>query len=262
MEPMQTSAPLMELEPLPTERTGNDRIDIARGALVWTGRFRSDLWFYLRNNHALLSIFLAHPLHPYGPCARLTVFLSTICFAFSLALLQDVLSICAASSHLTLDRNYALFNLLPDSFRAALPSTLPCPIPDPSLTLPLAAWLVFPLLISLYALALHLSATCCCLYAALTSPRTRPRRGFCCAKSLGCCILLYALLLALAALTAAALLFAATDTPAPSLALATTLLILRSIFFPWPVIQVIRFSIRWHWRADELRERALCAKSF
>jgi len=55
-----------------------------------------DLFFYLRNNHVLLSAFLAHKDHPYPPERRRLVLVNSIGFAFFLATISS-LGICGGS---------------------------------------------------------------------------------------------------------------------------------------------------------------------
>lgn len=57
------------------------RTDLARHKLVWTGNFCSDLWFYIKNSHPLLSICLSDKAHPLGRWERLFIEL----FIFALA---------------------------------------------------------------------------------------------------------------------------------------------------------------------------------
>jgi len=42
----------------------------------------TDGWFYLKNNHVFISIFLAHPSHPYTRERRFLVLLNSLSFAF------------------------------------------------------------------------------------------------------------------------------------------------------------------------------------
>ena len=46
------------------------RTDLARHKLVWTGNFCSDLWFYIKNEHPLISICLSAKEHPLGHWER------------------------------------------------------------------------------------------------------------------------------------------------------------------------------------------------
>lgn len=50
------------------------------GHAVFSQSFRSDLWLFLKNNHLIFSLFLAHPKHPFSPCER------RVCLTCSLAL--------------------------------------------------------------------------------------------------------------------------------------------------------------------------------
>ena len=57
------------------------RVDLARHKLVWTGDFWQDLWFYIKNEHPLLSICLSPQEHPFGRWERL--FIELFIFAFA-----------------------------------------------------------------------------------------------------------------------------------------------------------------------------------
>jgi len=46
------------------------RTDLSKHKMVWTGHFRKDLWFYIKNEHALLSICLSEKHHPLGRWER------------------------------------------------------------------------------------------------------------------------------------------------------------------------------------------------
>uniref|UniRef100_A0A7S4ERL6 Uncharacterized protein n=1 Tax=Chrysotila carterae TaxID=13221 RepID=A0A7S4ERL6_CHRCT len=48
----------------------------------WENNFGQDFFFYLSNNHILLSVICAHPLHPYNKIRRLLVLLNSLSFAF------------------------------------------------------------------------------------------------------------------------------------------------------------------------------------
>ena len=57
---------------------------LAAGRVVYTESWWRDCFFYICNNHVLLSVFCAHPEHPYSRCRRLLVLLNSLCFAFFL----------------------------------------------------------------------------------------------------------------------------------------------------------------------------------
>lgn len=51
----------------------------------------TDWWFYLKNNHVLVSCLLAHPAHPYTRQRRLLVLLNSLSFAFFVTALLSTL---------------------------------------------------------------------------------------------------------------------------------------------------------------------------
>mmetsp|Transcript_46526 Transcript_46526/g.76907 ORF Transcript_46526/g.76907 Transcript_46526/m.76907 type:complete len:216 (-) Transcript_46526:34-681(-) len=54
--------------------------------------FWDDFFFYVANNHIVLSIFFAHPAHPYTRWRRFFVLLNSLCFAFLVvAVVQSML---------------------------------------------------------------------------------------------------------------------------------------------------------------------------
>ena len=57
------------------------REDLAKHKLVWTGNFWPDLWFYIKQEHNLLSVCLSTKLHPLGRWERFFIEL----FIFALA---------------------------------------------------------------------------------------------------------------------------------------------------------------------------------
>ena len=71
--------------------------DIMRDALLG-GQVRfapngwwTDGWFYVKNNHVFISIFLAHPSHPYTRGRRFLVLLNSLSFAFFVTALFQVI---------------------------------------------------------------------------------------------------------------------------------------------------------------------------
>jgi len=46
------------------------RTDLAKHKLVWTGHFWSDQWFYIKQEHPLLSICMSQKVHPLGRWER------------------------------------------------------------------------------------------------------------------------------------------------------------------------------------------------
>ena len=51
----------------------------------------ADGWFYVKNNHVFLSIFLAHPSHPYTRGRRFLVLLNSLSFAWFVTALFQVI---------------------------------------------------------------------------------------------------------------------------------------------------------------------------
>ena len=51
----------------------------------------TDGWFYVKNNHVFISIFLAHPSHPYTRGRRFLVLLNSLSFAFFVTALFQVI---------------------------------------------------------------------------------------------------------------------------------------------------------------------------
>ena len=58
---------------------------LKNGDVQFTGSFWGDFWFYIYNNHVLISIFCSHPENPNNKCARLLSFLASNVFAMFLA---------------------------------------------------------------------------------------------------------------------------------------------------------------------------------
>jgi len=55
--------------------------------VYWYGDFYSDLWFWTKQRHVVLGIFLCHQLHPYSRRERFAVWLCCGCASFALGLL-------------------------------------------------------------------------------------------------------------------------------------------------------------------------------
>jgi len=49
--------------------------------VVWTGNLCEDYWIYLKNNHAVLGIFLVHVLDPFNRWERVVIFFCGICWS-------------------------------------------------------------------------------------------------------------------------------------------------------------------------------------
>eukprot|EP00823_Brevimastigomonas_motovehiculus_P004432 TRINITY_DN2930_c0_g1_i1.p1 TRINITY_DN2930_c0_g1~~TRINITY_DN2930_c0_g1_i1.p1 ORF type:complete len:254 (+),score=24.16 TRINITY_DN2930_c0_g1_i1:32-793(+) len=63
--------------------TGQKVVDrLLAGKVVWYNKFWSDWWFAQSNRHSVLSIFLAHPLHPFSRTKRLVVFVCSVMLSF------------------------------------------------------------------------------------------------------------------------------------------------------------------------------------
>mmetsp|Transcript_11277 Transcript_11277/g.30341 ORF Transcript_11277/g.30341 Transcript_11277/m.30341 type:complete len:214 (+) Transcript_11277:1667-2308(+) len=60
---------------------------LARGDARVSASLMSDYVFYLKNQHALLSIFCAHPLHPFSRRERAVVMFCALCMCFLLTAL-------------------------------------------------------------------------------------------------------------------------------------------------------------------------------
>lgn len=60
---------------------------LSHGHVVYSKSWKSDLWLYLKNNHVIISMFLAHPKHIYTPIERRIVLLISLIFSAGLALL-------------------------------------------------------------------------------------------------------------------------------------------------------------------------------
>ena len=57
------------------------REDLAKHKLVWTGNFWPDLWFYIKQEHNLLSVCLSTKVHPLGRWERFFIELFIFCLA-------------------------------------------------------------------------------------------------------------------------------------------------------------------------------------
>ena len=83
-----------------SRRQASEDKDVMRAALL-DGQVRfppngwwADGWFYVKNNHVFLSIFLAHPSHPYTRGRRFLVLLNSLSFAwFVTALFQVIIPV-------------------------------------------------------------------------------------------------------------------------------------------------------------------------
>jgi len=60
---------------------------LLHGRVYWYGDFRFDMWFWIKQHHAILGIFLCHKMNPYSRCERFAVWLCCGCASFALGLL-------------------------------------------------------------------------------------------------------------------------------------------------------------------------------
>jgi len=61
------------------------------GHAVFSQSFRSDLWLFLKNNHLIFSLFLAHPKHPFSPCERRVCLTCSLALGFGLTCLFNLM---------------------------------------------------------------------------------------------------------------------------------------------------------------------------
>eukprot|EP00949_MAST-11_sp_MAST-11-sp1_P002583 g2583.t1 len=66
-------------EVLQTEERDPIIRDLGNGVVVYSNSYCRDYLFYIRNNHALLSLFCSHPLHPYSKMERFFAQLCSFC---------------------------------------------------------------------------------------------------------------------------------------------------------------------------------------
>ena len=55
------------------------------GKKLYSKSFLADYWMVVRNNHIVLSVFLAHPRHPFLMRERIAILLATILFGYAVA---------------------------------------------------------------------------------------------------------------------------------------------------------------------------------
>ena len=85
----------------------------------------TDWWFYIKNNHIFLSIFLAHDSHPYTRKRRFLVLLNSLSFAFFVtALFQSLVPNDVAAAALILFYG-TMWQIIWD-VPAAMLGTCPC----------------------------------------------------------------------------------------------------------------------------------------
>jgi hypothetical protein len=71
---------------------------LALGRVIWTEQFCQDLWFFIKNNDAVLAIFFCHELHPYSRWKRFVVKLSGSLANFGMACMFLDYRSCSAPS--------------------------------------------------------------------------------------------------------------------------------------------------------------------
>lgn len=57
---------------------------ITMGSVIFSQSYASDAWLYLKNNHLILSILLAHPKHPFSKAERLVCLFCSVIMGFGL----------------------------------------------------------------------------------------------------------------------------------------------------------------------------------
>eukprot|EP00808_Paulinella_micropora_P010746 g39667.t1 len=65
-------------------RIGGERViadGLLEGRVFWTGNVCRDLWCYYKNNHALLSLLMVHPLDAFSRLERLVVLICGMCWS-------------------------------------------------------------------------------------------------------------------------------------------------------------------------------------
>lgn len=76
---------------------------LALGRVIWRDHdMCGDLWFFLKNNDPVLSIFFCHKMHPYTRCKRLVVKISGMVANFGMACLFLDLETCQKKGDTTL----------------------------------------------------------------------------------------------------------------------------------------------------------------
>lgn len=65
---------------------------LAVGMVIFSKDYWRDLWLYLKNNHLLLAVFLAHPKHPFSRTERLICLFCSVMIGFGLTCLFNMLT--------------------------------------------------------------------------------------------------------------------------------------------------------------------------
>jgi len=115
--------------------------DLMRTALL-SGQVRfppngwwTDCWFYVKNDHVFISVFLAHPSHPYTRERRFLVLLNSLSFAFFVTALFQVIIpvktlrvvavlVCGTLLQIMWDVPAAMLGTCPCAHLACLPAPL------------------------------------------------------------------------------------------------------------------------------------------
>lgn len=61
------------------------------GSVIFSKSYVSDLWLYMKNEHILLSIFMAHPKHPFSRMARLVCLFCSVLLGYGLTCLFNLI---------------------------------------------------------------------------------------------------------------------------------------------------------------------------
>ena len=102
---------------------------LATGRVTFTDSWLRDCLFYICNNHVLLSVFLAHPEHPYPRLQRGLVLFNSLSFAFFVTAVLHVfvpLDIARAALHATIGTLLQLAFDIPASMLGTCPCAHPC----------------------------------------------------------------------------------------------------------------------------------------
>lgn len=83
------TANAMEPVVIPEERKNREAIiqGLLQGRVVWYFGFWQDFWFYVKQTHVVIGIFLAHSMHPYSKLERMGVWLSSAVAGFGLSMM-------------------------------------------------------------------------------------------------------------------------------------------------------------------------------
>lgn len=65
---------------------------ISVGAVIFSKSYASDAWLYLKNNHLLLSLFMAHPKHPFSRSERMVCLFCSVIMGYGLTCAFNLIS--------------------------------------------------------------------------------------------------------------------------------------------------------------------------